>query len=74
MLLALGLLRVSRAINTAFVERSTGRTGARTPREARRTYRFSKDWRVHEAMTCLTLYRYNFSLREWVSFSAVQVL
>ena len=27
---------------------------------ARKTYRFRKDWRVHEAMTYYTLYRYNF--------------
>ena len=26
----------------------------------RKTYRFSKDWQVHEAMTYLTMYSYNF--------------
>ncbi len=26
----------------------------------RKTYRFSKDWRMHEAMTNLTMYSYNF--------------
>jgi hypothetical protein len=29
-------------------------------RKARKTYRFSKDWRVREAMTALTTYGYNF--------------
>ncbi len=29
-------------------------------RKARKTYRFSKDWRFHEAVTYLTLYSYNF--------------
>ena len=29
-------------------------------RTSRRTYRFSKDWQVHEAMTYLTLYSDNF--------------
>ena len=29
-------------------------------RKAWRTYRLSKDWRVPEAMTSSTLYRYNF--------------
>ena len=27
--------------------------------EERKTYRFSKDWQVHEAMTYLTMYSYN---------------
>ena len=32
----------------------------RNARKSRKTYRFSKDWRMHEAMTYFTLYRYNF--------------
>jgi IS1 family transposase len=59
-LLALGISRVSRAINTAFVERQNGTDRHRNARKARRTYRFSKDWRFHEAVTYLTLYSYNF--------------
>jgi hypothetical protein len=59
-LLALGLSRVSRAINTAFVERENATDRHRNARKARRTYRFSKDWRFHEAVTYLTLYVYNF--------------
>ena len=52
--------RVSRAINTAFVERQNGTDRHRNARKARKTYRFSKDWRYHEAVTYLTLYSYNF--------------
>ncbi len=59
-LLALGLSRVSRAINTAFVERENGTDRHRNARKARKTYRFSKDWRYHEAVTYLSLYSYNF--------------
>jgi IS1 family transposase len=59
-LLALGLSKVSRAINTAFVERQNGTDRHRNARKARKTYRFSKDWRYHEAVTYLSLYSYNF--------------
>jgi hypothetical protein len=59
-LAALGLSRVSRAINTAFVERENATDRHRNARKARKTYRFSKDWRFHEAVTYLTLYVYNF--------------
>src|SRR6185437_5212234 len=50
----------SRTINTSFVERQHATDRGRNARKARRTYRFSKDWRVHEAMTYYTLYSYNF--------------
>ena len=56
-LMALRLSRVSRAINTAFVERQNGTD---RHRNARKTYRFSKDWRYHEVMTCLGMYYCNF--------------
>ena len=59
-LLALGMSKVSRAINTAFVERENGTDRHRNARKGRRTYRFSKDWRYHEAVTFLSLYCYNF--------------
>ena len=103
-LAALGLSRVSRAINTAFVERENATDRHRNARKARKSYRFSKDWRFHEAVTYLTLYVYNFcwqvrtltitddqgrrvrrtpamaagltdhvwSMREWMTFPAVQ--
>ena len=50
----------SRAINTSFVERQNGTDRHRNARKARKTYRFSKDWRYHEAVTYLTMYSYNF--------------
>jgi IS1 family transposase len=57
---ALGMSLVSKAINTAFVERENGTDRHRNARKARKTYRFSKDWRYHEAVTYLTMYVYNF--------------
>jgi hypothetical protein len=57
---ALGMSRVSTAINTSFLERQNGTDRHRDARKARKTYRFSKDWRYHEAVTYLTLYAYNF--------------
>jgi IS1 family transposase len=57
---ALGLSRVSKAINTAFVERQNGTDRHRNARKARKTYRFSKHWEYHEAVTYLSLYTYNF--------------
>jgi IS1 family transposase len=51
---------VSRAINTSFVERQNGTDRHRNARKARKTYRFSKDWRFHESVTYLTMYVYNF--------------
>ena len=94
----------SRTINTSFVERQHATDRGRNARKTRKTYRFSKDWRVHEAMTYFTMYSYNFcwvvrtlrwrredghwqrrtpavaaglakhvwSLREWLTFPAVQ--
>jgi IS1 family transposase len=57
---ALGLSRVSRAINTAFVERRNGTDRHRNARKARKTYRFSRRWPYHEAVSYLTLYIYNY--------------
>jgi hypothetical protein len=57
---ALGMSAVSRAINTSFVERQNGTDRHRNARKARKTYRFSKDWRYHESVTYLTMYVYNF--------------
>lgn len=56
----LGESTASHRVNTSFVERQNGTDRGRNARKARRTYRFSKDWQVHEAMTYLTLYSYNF--------------
>ena len=57
---ALGMSGASRAINTSFVERQNGTDRHRNARKARKTYRFSKDWRYHESVTYLTMYAYNF--------------
>lgn len=51
---------VSNTINTSFIERHNGTDRHRNSRKARRTYRFSKDWQVHEAASWLSLYTYNF--------------
>jgi IS1 family transposase len=101
---ALAASSVSDAVNTVFIERHNGTDRHRNARKARKTYRFSKDWGFHEAVTHFTLYSYNFcwpvrtmrergkdgkwqqrtpamaagltdhvwSLREWLSFPAVQ--
>jgi hypothetical protein len=50
----------SRTVNTSFVERHHGTDRHRNARKSRRTYRFSEDWRVHEAMTYFAMYSYNF--------------
>jgi IS1 family transposase len=57
---ALALSTVSNAINTAFVERHNGTDRNRNGRKVRKTYCFSKDWQVHEAVTYFTMYSYNF--------------
>ena len=51
---------VSRHVNTAFVERHNGTDRNRNARKVRKTYCFSKDWDVHEAVTYYTMYSYNF--------------
>lgn len=51
---------VSKVINTAFVERHNGTDRNRNARKVRKTYCFSKDWKLHEAVTYLTMYSYNF--------------
>lgn len=50
----------SRAVNTSFVERQNGTDRHRNARKARQTYCFSKDWAVHQAITCFTMYSLNF--------------
>jgi hypothetical protein len=51
---------VSRGINTSFLERENASDRHQNARKVRKTYTFSKDWRVHEAMTYFTMYSYNF--------------
>jgi hypothetical protein len=50
----------SRAINTSFVERHHLTDRHHNARKSRKTYRFSKDWRMHEAMTYFSKYSDNF--------------
>ena len=58
--LALGMSKVSRAINTAFLERENGTDRHRNARKVRQTYRFGKDHRFHEAVTYFSMFSYNF--------------
>jgi IS1 family transposase len=52
--------KVSRHINTSFLERQNATDRHHNARKVRKTYTFSKDWRVHESMTYFTMYSYNF--------------
>ena len=57
---ALGLSRVSRRVNVSFLERYNATDRHKNARKVRKTYTFSKDWRVHESMTYFVMYSYNF--------------
>ncbi len=57
---ALAKSKASRWINTSFLERQNATDRHHNARKVRRTYTFSKDWQVHEAMTYFTMYSYNF--------------
>jgi len=57
---ALAASAVSTAVNTVFVERHHGTDRNRNARKVRKSYCFSKDWAVHEAVSSFTLYSYNF--------------
>jgi hypothetical protein len=59
-LAALGQSSASRSINTSFLERQNATDRHHNARKVRKTYTFSKDWRVHESMTYFTMYSYNF--------------
>jgi hypothetical protein len=56
---ALARSTTSRAVDTSFVGRQNGTDRNRNAREARKSYRFSKDWSVHQAITSFTMYSYN---------------
>jgi hypothetical protein len=47
-------------VNVSYVERQNGTDRHRNARKARKTYRFSKDLGMHEALTDFTMYSYNF--------------
>jgi hypothetical protein len=57
---ALAESSVSATVNTAYVERYNGTDRNRNARKARKTYCFSKNWDVHEALSYFTAYSYNF--------------
>jgi IS1 family transposase len=65
-LAALGRSRASLSINVSFLERQNGTDRHRNARKVRKAYTFSKDWRVHEAMTNLTMYSGVVARRDWV--------
>ena len=47
-------------VSTSYLERQNGTDRHRNARKGRKTYRFSKDWGVHDALTAFTMYSYNF--------------
>jgi IS1 family transposase len=50
---------VGRVVNTSFVERHNGTDRNRCSRKVRKTYAFSKDWKVHRAATVFSYFSYN---------------
>ena len=52
---ALSESSASQSVNTSFVERHHGTDRSRNSRKSRKTYQFSKDWEIHEAMTYFTM-------------------
>ena len=55
-----GELGKEERVSTSYLERYNGTDRHRNARKGRKTYRFSKDWEVHEALTCFTMFSYNF--------------
>ena len=56
----LGDLGEGDRVSTSYLERHNATDRHRNARKGRKTYRFSKDWEVHEAMTSFTMFSYNF--------------
>ena len=46
--------------STSYLERQNATDRHRNARKGRKTYRFSKDWDIHAAITAFTMYSYNF--------------
>jgi hypothetical protein len=57
---AFGELGEGERVSTSYLERHHATDRHRNARKGRKTYRFSKGWEAHEAMTCFTLFSYNF--------------
>ena len=47
-------------VSTSYLERHNGTDRHRNARKARKTYRFSKEWAMHESVSTFTHYSYNF--------------
>ena len=50
----------SSTINTSFVERNNGTDRGQNSRKTRKSYCFSKDWRIHNAASFFVAFSYNF--------------
>lgn len=57
---ALANSAVSERVTTVHIERYNGTDRHRNARKVRKTYRFSKDWEVHEAVTSFVAFSANF--------------
>jgi hypothetical protein len=57
---ALANLVVSDRVTTVHIERYNGTDRHRNARKGRKTYRFSKDWDIHEAVTQFVVFSGNF--------------
>jgi IS1 family transposase len=55
-----GVLPEGERASTSYLERQNATDRHRNARKGRKTYRFSKDWAVHEGMTWFTQFSYNF--------------
>jgi len=56
----LGEVPSGAGVSTSYLERYNATDRHRNARKGRKTYRFSKDWAVHVALTAFTMYSYNF--------------
>jgi IS1 family transposase len=53
---ALRRSKVSRRVNVSFLERYNATDRHKNARKVRKSYTFSKDWRIHESMTDFAIY------------------
>ena len=58
--LVFGELGEGERASTSYLERHNATDRHRNARKGRKTYRFSKDWEMHEAVTCFTMFNYNY--------------
>ena len=59
--LAVVLALLGRAkVSTSYIERQNGTDRHRNARKGRKSYRFSKEYEMHRALTYFTMYSYNF--------------